>query len=246
MCDHPEYYLIEDLRSGDRVCIKCAIVIDRLSTNTKCKIEESNDVDHVKEQATREFIIDVCEILHIRTTFLVDTAYNIFKQMNGRNASFNSHERAKASFAIWEALNRQGTPRCPHSIAKQCSISPKSMLLIEKRYQMDYPITDAVSYVDRICAFLNIPYAVTRMIKEIVKELQTNFQARHPETLITAVLIKCVSMSPDLEFLSLDSEKICNELGVKMKTAKSLCKKLPPYRIFYDDRKKIQFERMDI
>lgn len=205
----------------------------------KAEVGEQKDdrLQDAKEKKAREFIIDVCEVLNIRTTYLVDSAYNILKRMQDEkdlDIHFNKYVRAKAAFAIWEALKRQGTPYNPHVIANCCAVPHHYLLTIEKKYVKDYPITDASEYVERICDLLGIPYKLTIILQKIVADLQYEYAGCHPETLIGAVILKHIGQNSCYYLLGITDAVVSDALGIKIKTIKKVMKKIPTFIIKYE------------
>lgn len=230
--------MIDDQVSGDQICLQCRHILGKILFPSFTPVETRQETSlNVREIMVREFIMDVCEILQVNTSFLVDSAFNILKNMEidrENGLSFSISGRAKVAFAIWEALNRQGTPYHPYVIAERCAVPAHYILDIEKKYLKDYPITDTSAYVERICDLMAIPFKITRVLQEIVITLQDRYQGRHPETLIGAVIVKCIVRSPEHALLNVTEKSVSKCLGVKIKTIRKLVNELPNYRLFYD------------
>ena len=237
-CSHID--TIDDHHTGDVICCKCGLIRDNICevafTESDHPIDlnvETNDVD---ERPIREFIIDVCDILQIRSSFLVNCAISIFFEIGG-TLTFGRC-RAKLAFAIWEALNRHGTPRSPREIATLCNVSPKSMQRIEKSSQLKCSFIQPIDYVDTIGKFLYMPWPIINIIKLIVLELQDEFASRRPEIFIAAIILKNINNTQALNDLATNECKkimtpasMSKILGLKWKNVKSFAEKIPKYEI---------------
>ena len=154
-----------------------------------CKQEERLYLDGAQLRL-RETVLDVCGQLHLeQSPCLVDTVCHILHQLETQPSMFRLTSekcRAKLAYALYEALNRQGTPRSPRSIAAYCDVSPKSLLHVEKLFSMQTTYCVPSQYIETACTMLQLPYVVSCISVMLCNYVQDRHYGSIPETLVAA------------------------------------------------------------
>lgn len=188
----------------------------------------------------KEAILDALEVLHMRSESVASKTYDLFLQLDGHSKPFASGNRAKLAYAMWEALNREEIPRSVRVIADLFSVTPNSMLKVEKHYKLTSTFLEFSDYVKPICAFLSMRYPLTLVVLNIVKDIQDRFCGRQPETFIAAVIVKTFLWNENViqisQHFDTTPQRMCEILGVNWKTVRLLAKKIPQYEELKEGR----------
>jgi len=182
------------------------------------------------EFALREQLMDASAILHLDNRCLIDSAVHLFQQLRGDCQRLQAPaQRGKLALALWEALNRQGSPRAPQDIAFICGVEPRRMLLLEKEsaHLMQPTYCPPSSYVATICAVLDLPYQVARIIEEVVTKIQDRHLGRKPESVVGAVLMAVCNNANHVEASHIDVKYLCDILQVTPVSLRTIGRLLP-------------------
>ena len=153
----------------------------------------STEHEKVENLVLREELIDICSILHLDCSSIVDTALYIYRQINPSEKFdfFSKKSRAVLAFSIWEALNRQNAPRTMLEIALLCHVPPKCVLDVESRFpeHVTHPKLACFPCVEEMCRTLNRDYHDISAIKEILTKVEGDFYGRDGKAVIAACII---------------------------------------------------------
>jgi hypothetical protein len=108
--------------------------------------------------------------------------------------------RIKLAYAIYEALNRQGTPRSPHAIAALCDVPPGKLLRLEKEFNLRPSYCPPSQYVETMCTMLELPFFVSGIATMLCKHLQDYFYGAKNEALVVVCVLAAVERVRELGF----------------------------------------------
>ena len=188
----------------------------------------------------RETILDVCSQLHLEhSACLVDTVCHILNQLDVCSATFsltNAKCRAKLAYAMFEALNRQGTPRSPQLIATHCDVTPKSLLHLEKQFTMCTTYCVPSQYIETACTMLELPYVVACVATMLCNHIQDKHYGLVPETLVAGTILAAVKRFRVLEdneglFHTVTTDALTDLFGIKARSITKVIQLLPDFTI---------------
>jgi hypothetical protein len=250
-CDHDVSTL--DYTTADEICTGCGVVMNRLLGNMDQIMESQGhpfanepnmftrgdvnmrangdvivrgkEVRRADVLRVREYIMDIASRLYIDNATLVDSALHVFFGLMENNLNSLHHHRhlPRLALAIMEALDRQGTPKTPQTVADVVGIDPSAMLRVQ-RIPGPHGIRSASNYVETVCDFARIPLGVTRLVKLVVEKLEERYYGRAPETLIGGVILSIVVKmrhdfnEKDLRIMNIDRPFLTAHLGVSSRS----------------------------
>ena len=181
--------------------------------------------------------MDVCSILHLDNGCVVDTALHILSKMRPK---YPEKARCELAYAIWEALNRQGTPRPPHQITSICNVPPSSILKMEKIYGVQSSYCNPSHYMDTACCLLNIPFHLARLAKELLSQVEQRYYGRSPEALIAGSILSLVEKIRGSSMYLHSSSDYLDHININMlacqfnttaRTVRAVLRLFPSYRL---------------
>ena len=144
--------------------------------------------------------------------------------------------RAKLAFALMEGLARQNTPRSPFEIAARLDVLPKHILAVETKCCTPVTYTCPSLYMERACAFLELPFYVGALARKLCERVQDDFYGFHPQALVGATIMAIISAirikekTPSM-FGHMSLESISETLGVSVNAARSCYRRLPLFKL---------------
>lgn len=194
-----------------------------------------------RETKIKETILDALELLQMRSQYVVDEAYRLFDRMGGNRQQHAFMNRAKLAYGLWEALNRQKTPRSVRDIAHVFSVEPKQLLKLEKTFKLQSTFAEVKDYVEPVCAFLTIKRKLRPVVEKIITEIQDEHYGRTPEVLIAAVIVKTFLYSGTeltvSEQFDLTPDRMCKILDISWKNVREVANIIPQYEHLTGTRK---------
>lgn len=225
------------------------------------QIYDGRGESHALELLIRENILDALATLHMEeNSFLCDTAFNIFLELSqlatdrcGNVCHFgggkietltlkrldSDKSRAFLAFAIWESLNRQGTPKSPHVVSAICRVEPNTILRIEKIFEKGSTYCDLTSFITTECDRIYVPYRKIKLVISLIEHVKYVTFGRKPLVVFIAFLhsITCclnkdkalpLQYSADRHFTS---DYLCNKYNICQKSVEKIVKLIPEFNI---------------
>ena len=253
MCDHSA--CIDDQHSGDVVCTSCGVVVtDHISFPTlsasNYSMNTRNDekrLTYVENIVLREKIMNVCSQLHLdENSIFVDCVVNIYqnifykefenneeKSKKKKNLANSSEQDCLLAFAVWEALNRQGTPWSPHAIAQVFGIDSNQLLKAEKKYNFGSTYCGLVAIIETECQHLLIPFHIVDLIKQLAAEIEPLCYGRKPEIVIVSCILSILLKVQDEKLLETFPQNVLlTRYGVDKKSMKKFSNLIPSYDLY--------------
>ena len=215
-------------------------------------------LDFVENVILRDKILHACSLLHLdENAGYVECVVNLFKEgyvqqcrRKRRNATSASSPPSPLyalttdesnfllAFALWEALNRQGTPWSPHAIACMFGIDAQKLLKAEKQFGLGATYCGLLSQVETECNHMLLPYAVTKLVKSVAAKIETSCYGRKPQQIIAACLHSVIVQHDGLQAVGdrqrrewLTAKYIQERFAADSKTIKKILNMLPEYTI---------------
>lgn len=272
MCNHEK--TLEDVHTGDLICLDCSFVLEeRLqSRNAFLSSGSTNSTNSRTWQAVivKDAIVDVlahpCLGLE-DNQFICDTAYSIYSELCETSGPIqrienrklpryytklfiitNEQCRSYLAYSIWEALNRQETPKSPHLIARVCDVLPSCILKVEKLYNRSSTNCSLASIVEGECSQMSVPFRITKLVRQISEKVEPLCYGRNPIIVFAGALHALVRKnrqdaicsSNKRGFKELDREEflllaICKRFATSCSTVKSVEKLVPDFEIDYEN-----------
>ena len=226
--------------------------------------------EHVPVKATdfmkREFLLDVCAMLHLdANSSLLESALDIYNRLQhinqtslklkrSRDYRLRNFEKYKVhlAFALWEALNRQGTPWRPHKIAQAFDVPPSAILNVEKIFETSATYCKIQTIAETECAHLDVPYKIVKLVTNLISEIEPFCYGRTPSIIIAAALLSVLKHLPENYLFGrlprrsvkgfdnktlqkiFSPDNIGKHFNVSLRTVKIVMDSLPPYEIIND------------
>ena len=208
----------------------------------------------------REIIADVCAHMHEEAPCLIDAVLHIYLEVGGLTLSYegccDSEEqqskstpqppskkrtlinltsincRAKLAYALLEALARQGTPWSPLDIARRLDVHPKHILAVENKCCQPTTYSCPSQYMERICAFLGLPFYVGMLARQLCEHIEDDFYGFQPEGLVAACVLAIIEKVREKEkspylFQQVTPDTASSLLGISLTTIMRCKSKLP-------------------
>jgi hypothetical protein len=144
--------------------------------------------------------------------------------------------RTRLAYAFVEALARQGTPRSPLEITTRLDVRPRDFLLMENKCCTPASYSPPSQYVERACAFLELPFYVSMLAKKLCERIEDDFFGYKPEGVVAACIAATLREIRNKEkmremFGDLNADKIADVLGVSRGTVARCYNMLPIFKL---------------
>ena len=80
-------------------------------------------------------------------------------------------KRAVIAYFVLNGLVEYGNPHTQYEVATAFGICPRALMRIEKEYEIPLKFCPLSEYSDRICAILDLPFRLSRVIYESIKHI---------------------------------------------------------------------------
>ena len=229
-CSHTQR--IDDDHTGTEVCTECGLVLDTIYyapsyyNKTSCEPRLNETLQNAREKAR-----DICAILLIESEVIIGDAVHLYEELAKKNSIKRIKKRSLLAFCIWEALNRNDSPRSPQDIACAADIPAKDIRDVENTFDVKNTYCSPSSYVNRICACLHLSHNIRVGVSEIVSALYM-FGSYRPENVIAACILLFVEEKRKRSQSSFHPEitvkYLCSKLGTSSSTVSKLLKRIDP------------------
>ena len=261
-CSHPSDVLVSDFVTGDEICGNCGLIMEErvpiasvaqhnidwrdsldpcgpdmwsIYAPTPKKVEkvEEHSRQALREKKLCDTIKFVCAKMFMESEDVMLTARCIYKDIS-KDDNESTLNKSKVAYVIWEALNRHGTPRSPRTIANYCEVPAKSILTMERKYNLHATYQGAHNYVETIGAFLEIPYFIHGLASELIERCDAYIQGRRPDAVAAVALhLICEKVNEDPDYRA-SLPKIRNwadRLGFSRRILQSIRKAFPQFQL---------------
>ena len=210
-CTHPEELIFEDFQTADRICIKCAKVIDRIYAEN-IQIPLNNMFAEYKSD--QEKIRNYFSFLKIEATSMILEAKELVENISSRlcnESTLSNIPRKKVliAYAIWETCNINRCPRAIDEIAQICGVRENQMMKLEKLLSLEQTYCSAKDYIPRILRCLEAPYCLHPLIKHVLT-YTARLNAYKPVNIIAAIVIQLYRLHNSKRLFNYEAENIHN------------------------------------
>lgn len=231
-CSHPIEAKCNDQRTGDTICMQCALVLEeRYSMSSFSNGAYIPPLHISKDSATKrvkdgeEDIYALADLMHV-TDSIRDDALSFYDK-HIYNKQLRSNELAL--YSLFYAKIRNGV-NC--TIQEMCTqygfgISPSSLWKIEKRLCSNEDDSGSFvpsDFIPRYCSMLNIYfYAANEICEKADKEMETTSFSFAPQTIAVACIFYYVR---DKQMNHIALKDLCNLASVSTTAVRRAAAKL--------------------
>lgn len=126
----------------------------------------------------KEAIRRLVSTIFLDNESFIDTAYGIMLTFSNCPRRINwclTRHRQLIGYCIYEALQRQQTPRSASEIAALCEVSEHSLLKMESKSDESSVYVPAREFASTFCSVYALPYDIELMVRQYVHQIEWAF-----------------------------------------------------------------------
>lgn len=186
MCNHKN---LQADSEGFLVCTDCGKVMEQIYNYNYEDL--SQKFSQLSFHPSKEHVLDILAHFHVYSESVATEVINLYDTIKIKifqGTLIKKRDRDILAYSIWEIFNRMNSPRSPLEISIILEVNENSILNIEKHMSLNSTYCSPLSYVDRICANLYLPYYISKKVKEYIMNRYT-VGFYKPETIIASTIL---------------------------------------------------------
>ena len=220
------YKTVDDVHTGDIICIDCAHVVDHHYNSACSEMSrfEMSRFDEIKSNLDEkefffiEFIKDVCENMKLPTV-IIDNSINYYLKLIKKMPKRKFPKTHLAAYSIYMTLNLFNCSRIPEEIEYYTGVSKKLFFKIETFFPSNIFYNTTYDLLNIYCFSLKLQYSHVKYLSNCV-QLISEFENIQPQSLIAFCIYRYCH----------DNELYChdNDISICMNDIISVCQTSKP------------------
>jgi transcription initiation factor TFIIIB Brf1 subunit/transcription initiation factor TFIIB len=217
---------VDDYTAGVRVCTLCGLVLEEqlyMPSFEHTQHVYCADYNNNLENATRAFLLDVCDRMHIYSVIIsevIDYMQYISTCFKEQNKRFRRNELA--AYSLYYILQKQCVSRTMKDVAHHSGIPQKNLCAIESHIPKPPTTFVVLDVIEKYCSMLNIAFFDAAIIKCQIIKWKDEIETLHPTTIAATFIY----MYAKTRCLNISMKSICDVCQVTSPNVHKIVRRL--------------------